>query len=337
MSFAQTAGVLGWLVRDTFRQSLESRVFWLLLGLSGLGILTCLSVGIDGPATLDRPGEHADFLPKGDREADPAMAKRDGVDIVDSHLTLGFGAFRIPLARDAFDAVRFLELLLAAGLAGTAGLLMAIIWTSGFMPAFLAPSSLTVLLVKPVPRALLFLGKFSGVLVFVLFQTTIFVAGTWLALGARTGIWDSAYLSLLPILWIQFAIFFTVSVLIASHNRGTAACVLGSVLFWLLCWGVNYGRHCVAALPELAPGVAKPGFFMRSAVEIGYWILPKPADFSIVLTDLLATRAQADPFPEFAAVKRMKRFHATASWVTSILSACVILGFAVRRFEVVDY
>ena len=39
MSPSDAVRVVAWLVRDTFRQSLESRVAWLMLGLVGLGIL----------------------------------------------------------------------------------------------------------------------------------------------------------------------------------------------------------------------------------------------------------------------------------------------------------
>ena len=42
------------LAGDTFRQSLATRTFWLVLGASGLCILLCLSVGVEG-ATAERP------------------------------------------------------------------------------------------------------------------------------------------------------------------------------------------------------------------------------------------------------------------------------------------
>ena len=49
----------------------------------------------------------------------------------------------------------------------------------------------------------------------------------------------------IPLLLLQFAIFYSFSVLLAVITRSTVACVFGSVLFWLLAWGINYG--CVMA------------------------------------------------------------------------------------------
>ena len=73
------------------------------------------------------------------------------------------------------------------------------------------------------------------------FQVTLFVLLTWLALGARTGVWSVTYWWCIPLLLLQFAIFYSFSALLAVVTRSTVACAFGSVLFWLLAWGINYG------------------------------------------------------------------------------------------------
>lgn len=337
MSINETLRVLAWMIRDTFRGALRTRVFWMMLGLGGVAILTCLSVSVEGGTTLARAGENPDFLPRGDRDAVPEKVKRDGVDVASGTLSLAFGAFRIPLARDANDAVRYLQLILAAGVADTLGVLLALVWTAGFLPAFLAPRSATVLLAKPVPRWLLFLGQVVGVLTFVLFQTTILIAGTWMALGVRTGVWASSYLLCIPLLLLQFAIFFSVSALIASQLRGSSACILGAVLFWALCWGMNYGRHAVVALPSLSPNAAATARPLGWVVEAGYWLLPKPADLGMIVGDALGAKPDSQVIPEFATVRKLHRFHPTAAILTSVLSATLLLGCALQRFESADY
>ena len=125
------------------------------------------------------------------------------------------------------------------------GLLLALVWTAGFVPTFLEPSAASVLLAKPVARWQLLLGKYFGVLTFVGFQVVLFVVLTWLALGVRTHVWNMTYWWCIPLLLLQFAIFYSFSVLLAVITRSTVACVFGSVLFWLLAWGINYG--CVMA------------------------------------------------------------------------------------------
>ena len=337
MTTLDATRVVGWLVRDTFRRARESWVFWMMLALSGVVVLTCLSVSVNGAAALARPGENPDFLPRGDRDAVPHKMAGQGVDTPSGDLSLAFGAFRVPLTRDAREAVRFLQVVLAAGIADSAGLLLALVWTAGFLPSFLAPRAATLLLAKPVPRRLLFLGKCVGVLAFVAFQATVLVGGTWLALGVRTGIWGGAYWLCLPLLLLQFVIFFSVSALIAAHSRGTAACVLGTLLFWLLCWGMNYGRHAVVSLPLLAPEVAATAPRLGWASEVGYWALPKPADLGMILSDAIGGPNQPAALPEFAAVRTLHRFHPVAAVVTSLAAAAVIFAAAVRKFELTDY
>ena len=80
-----------------------------------------------------------------------------------------------------------------------------------------------------------------GVLVFVGCQLALFVGLTWLALGARTGIWRPTYLWCLPLIWLQFAIFYSFSILAAVMTRSAVACAFGSLLFWLLAWATNCG------------------------------------------------------------------------------------------------
>src|SRR5262249_8474383 len=128
-----------WMFRDTLRQALASGLFWLMLAVSVLCILFCVSVGIRGePPSLNRPGELREFVPRSDPlAAESEKAAQWAVDIVQGELTLGFGAFRIPLGRDAEDAVHVLQLLLAGFVADAFGILLALVWTAGFLPTFL--------------------------------------------------------------------------------------------------------------------------------------------------------------------------------------------------------
>ncbi|SIO31589.1 hypothetical protein SAMN05444166_3728 [Singulisphaera sp. GP187] len=337
MSRYATLRVLAWLVRDTFRQSLDSRVFGMMLTLSGLGILTCLSISVQGGAPLHRPDERPDFLPRTASSAERTLAPRDGVDIANGSMSLAFGAFRIPLGRDAQDAIQFIQLVLATAAADTVGLLMALVWTAGFLPAFLAPGAVTVLLAKPVPRSLLLLGKYIGVITFVAFQAVVFFLGTWTALGVRTGIWDASYLWGIPLLVHQFALFYSVSTLIAACRKRTVACLFGSLLFWFLCWGTNYGRHAVVALPELNREIAPLSPWLRGSVEVSYWVLPKPADLSLILSHAIDAERHFATVPEFETVRRIHRFHPVLSVLSSLATACLILAAAARKFATTDY
>lgn len=319
------------LLWDTFRQARASGIFWLMLAVSGVCIAVCLSMRVKGAEDLG--GEDASgFVPR-TMPVDPTQAQMSGVTQVRGQLLIGFGAVRVDLGRDAHDAVRHVQLILAGVVADTAGILLLLVWTAGFLPAFLEPSAAAVLLAKPFPRWGLLLGKYLGVLAFVLFQAMVFVIGTWAALGIGTGIWDPIYLMCVPLLLVHFAIFFSVSTLLAVTTRSTIVCVFGSILFWLLCWGMNYGRHMVVGLPDLHEAASG----MRFLVELGYWILPKPADLGLLLFDALQAHNYFSTAVEFEAVKNQGAFSPVLSVAASLGFTVAVLALACYEFQTTDY
>lgn len=337
MNPAGTWRALGWMIRDTFRQSLAYRVFWILLATSLLCTLVCSSVRIEGAKNLALDGENADFLPQDDPEAVDAEAlRKSGVAVISGQVTLGWGLIQVPLARDARSAVHFLELVLGAGVAGTLGLLLTLVWTAGFLPGFLDPRAISVLLAKPGGRAGLLVGKYVGVLTFVLFHATLLVSGTWLALGARTGIWDWPYLWSIPLLLLQFAVFFSFSVLLAVCTRSTVTCVFGSILFWCLSWGMNFGHHamlCAGYDQEVRPFSSK----LEDLAGLCYWVLPKPADVSILVYDALDAGASFGRPAILTNVIDHGDFHPLWSVIASLAFACFVLVASARHFRATDY
>lgn len=328
MNLSSTIFVLRWLVRDTFRQSRSTGIYWFMLGVSTICIVVCLSMGVSNLPFKDP--ESGGRLPAGDKETtknDPA------VDVIDGEITFGFGAIRIHSSQYRDDAVRFVQWTLSGLVADTLGVLLALIWTAGFLPSFVNPSTAAVLLAKPIPRWTLLFGKVLGVLVFVTFQVFIFIGGTWLALGVSTGYWDAKYLVSLPLLLIHFGVFFSFSTLLAIGTRSTVTCVFGTLLFWIICWGMNFGHHAVATQPlydQLSP-------LMRGMLDAGYWILPKPADFGVILLESLeATDAYGTSFD-------VNALSARGLWLPrlAILSSCVFAGLmlfaAAREWVTMDY
>jgi hypothetical protein len=320
------------LIKDTFRQSMAAGICWLLMAVSTICIVACLSVTVTGPRSLAAPGENANFLPRFDRDAQNShKLQTSGVAVADGTLSLAFGTVRVAVARDVPAAVHFLQLVLAAGVADTLGLLLTLIWTAGFLPGFLAPQAVAVLLAKPVPRWTLLAGKYIGVLAFVLAQAAYFVGGTWLALGLRTGVWDPTYLLCIPLLLLQFAVFFGFSLLLAVCSRSTVVCVTGSIAFWGICWAINFGRHAVMA----ASAVAGCGKFSALAVrmtDIAYWIMPKPVDLGCLSFDALGAQTHFRPVLEHCGGLSLG-----LSVLTSLAFTVYLLIAAERQFAKMDY
>jgi ABC-type transport system involved in multi-copper enzyme maturation permease subunit len=329
MNLPSTFFWLRCIIRETFRQALAARTFWLMLTVSAVCMVLCVSIAIDEGPPLHRPGEieliGADDQPLTGPNPHPGT------------MTLAFGLIRLPLPRDADNQVRFLETLLAFWVAGTLGTLATLIWTAGFLPAFLEPSAAAVLLAKPVPRWVLLAGKCLGVLAFVAFQEAVFFGGTWLALGLRAGSWPGAYLLCIPLFLIHFAVIYSFSALMAVCTRSTVAAIFGGILFWFCCFAMNYGRHAVVALPYLQPQTPFSAE-IQALTEVGYWILPKPGDMLIVLDQTLVASDQFEVLPKFVReVVNRQAVQLEMSLLASLVFSAGLLAVAAWQFRTTDY
>jgi hypothetical protein len=272
-----------WLIADTFRQSLWSGVFWLMLASSGLCILVGLGIG---------------FTRLGDSET----------------------------------SVRSVEFAVAGLGANTIGLLLALIFAAGFIPAFSEPNAALILLAKPIPRWVMFSGKFLGVAIFFSLHAIIFVLGTWIAFGLSTGYWPASYFISLPTLILNFLAFYSFSALLAVMTRNTVACVLGSMAFWFLCAMMNVGRHALIAYDFEQFSTAA-----RFLSDAGYWIFPKPADAVAILYDALNSQPLATRFEDFGRLQSAGAFHPVLSLASSLIFPLLVVPLAAYELETIDY
>jgi len=319
-----------WMVRDTFRQSLATRLFWVMLGLTALCTLFCLSISVTGDAPREKhPDELPLYVPKSQATPD---VKAEGIRVAGGSVSLGFGLFQFDVTKNRTDSVKLIQLWLAGILADTAGVLLALLWTAGFLPGFLEPHAVTVLLAKPAPRWSILAGKYAGVVLFVALQSVLFVAGTWFALGLATGVWDGAYWFAAPLLVMNFAIFYAFSAMLAVVTRSAVVSVFGTLLFWILCWAMNFTHHRVVGFD--VPGLTPMAAFL---IEAGYWILPKPLDLSGIFFESMRAGGYSTPVPELRAVQEKGAFHPELSVVASLLFAVGLLGLAAYEFRTMDY
>jgi hypothetical protein len=332
MTLPATYFSIRWLIRDTLRQARASGVSWAMLVVTVVCTAFGLSVGLHGdpPLTPLRPWEDRNLLPT--KEAAKHSPKDlEGIDVPGGELSFLFGTFRVRLSRPRDETVHFLQALLAGGLADTAGVLLVLVWTAGFLPSFLDPDAASVLLAKPVPRWTVLAGKFFGVLTFVAAQASLFVAATWLALGVSTGVWDVRYFACVPVLLVHVACFYCVSVFLAVVTRSTVASVLGTLAVWLLCMAVNYARH--AAVATGGDGAA----FGAHLLDSVYWLLPKPADMGVLLIDVLQANSFFSQSPAFRTALDQGALDPALSVLTSCLVPAVALMSAARRLTQAEY
>lgn len=314
-----------WLVRDTFRQARATGLTATALAVTAVVTAVCLTVSVRGdPAPIPtRDWEERVLLPRAEAQKNPP-ADLEGVDVPGGELGLLWGAFRIPLTRSRVEAVRFLQAVLAGGVADTAGVLLALVWTAGFLPTFFEPATATVLIAKPFSRTAVLAGKVFAVLTFVGVQALIFAAAVWLALGLRTGVWDGRMFATVPLLLLHFGCFYAVSVLLAVVTRSAVVSVLGTMEVWFGCWWVNFARH--AAFDHAGP-----------LLNAGYWLLPKPADFGTILLRALGAQDAFAQAPAVATALGQGALHPELSLLTACLFPATALALAAWRFERAEY
>jgi ABC-type transport system involved in multi-copper enzyme maturation permease subunit len=308
------------LVRDTFRQARASGVTAALAAASAVSVLFCLSVAVHGDP-LPTPGESweaPNILPATEAAKHSATAL-EGVDVPGGEMTLLFGTIRVPLKRARATEVRFVELILAGGVADTLGVLLALVWTAGFLPSFLDVTTASVVFAKPAARWAIFAGRFVAVVILVAAQALLFIVGVWAALGIRAGVWDVRVFAALPVLVIHFGCFYAVSAALAVFTRSTAATVVGTILTWTACWAVNYARQ-----------TASPGL----PLDIAYWLLPKPADFGLFLVDVLGA---GNYFGGTSINRAAANLNPEAAILTSFALPLAAMAFALWRLKRLAY
>lgn len=356
-----------WMVRDTLRQSVHTKLFWVMAAVTTVATVFCLSVDVRGDASparlpyevpsivtkrqvydigwewLTRDKQVTGELPVPGQPGGEPLRKQawdrgmkeveiSGARVIDGDVTLGFGAVTAPLGRSREDAVRMIQLWLVTVVADNAGVLLALLWTAGFLPTFLEPQSATVLLAKPIPRWAILLGKYVGVVLFVSLYGAVFIGATWTALGVKTGVWFAAYWLAVPLLAVHFGVFYAVSTFLAVWTRSTVACAFGTLLFWVVCWAVNF-THFKLGGPT-ADGLAAGSHML---LDVGYWVLPKPLDLSGVFHTAMQAEGFGGRVPELVRAEEAGRFHPGLSASASAGFAAVTIAAASYELEMTDY
>ena len=189
------------LLLDSYRELNAKRLFWVVLGLTGLVVVLFASIGVDaGVVTL--VGWHTSFkLPF----LTPERLYKS--------LFVNFG-------------IGFWLSWLASGLA--------LVSTAGTIPDLLAGGSVDLYLSKPIGRTRLFLTKVAGGLLFVALQVAVFCVGCFAVFRLRGGIWLPGLFVAIPLVVLMFSYLFAVCVLIGVLTRSTITALLLTLLFWFV-------------------------------------------------------------------------------------------------------
>lgn len=254
------------IIIDSIRESLDRKIFWVLVVLTLMVGLAMLSVGFEGDQI------HFFF----------------GIWTMDS-------GFYDPLSDLGPSRLAGLVVyLLLSRMLGSIGMVLMIVATAGVFPSLMAGGSIDSLLAKPIGRPRLFAYKYLATMVFVLLQATIFVGATFLVMGLRWGVWRPGYLLSVPLAVLLFSYLYCVSVLVAVKTRSTVAAILVSIGAWV-CFAMFHNLPLVFdTFPSL-----KEHRLIYNTVRVVHWIPPKTGDFRYLAARLAGTGPSVDAFPPF--------------------------------------
>lgn len=247
--------------------------------------------------------------------------EKSGIPLIKGEIRLLFGAVKVPWIKFRESAVRYFESMLVFLTSDAAGVLFALIWTAGFIPEFLQGFWWSMFKLRPLSTGFMLLAKTLSVLLVLSLHGAILIGGTWLALGISTQIWNGLFLWSFMILVLQFACFYPASVFLGTWSRSTLVAIVGSIAFWAICWMVNH-----AHIENLSASDQKSASALAShLIDIAYWILPKPIDFSIFMSAALGTIKEFPPPTPWLNAWENGNIQAFFSILTSLISSGVVL------------
>lgn len=233
------------LLVDSFRESRDRKIFRLMLGISLLSAASMACVGFE-------PGK----------------------------VTIMFGAWEFDT--EFFTSDHGLQEDLIASIVvdgimdtilGQIGMILVIIATAGFFPAWMDRGAIDIVVSKPLRRWQLFLGRYLAAMGFILFHATVFVVLTFLVVGFRWGVWIPGYLLAIPLVVLLFSYLYCISVLAAVLFRSTVSAVLLTLIAWVGFTGVQTLDDAFTMFPEWQEYTTA----YRGA-QLARWIVPKTQD-----------------------------------------------------------
>jgi ABC-type transport system involved in multi-copper enzyme maturation permease subunit len=188
--------------------------------------------------------------------------------------TFLFGVWSARIPFSVAIILAFMEYLVATWIAGIFGVILAVIFTAGFVPGMLQKGTLDLVLAKPVRRPLVLLTKYFGGLFYVLIPATVLIGGCWLVISWRSGYFNYGFLMSIVVLVTVFAVLYSFAVLIGVLTRSTIATILLTVGLWFFSWlvakgNIVFNRGILDAPPAVGKAFEKTRLFLPRTTEWG--------------------------------------------------------------------
>lgn len=207
-----------------------------------------------------------------------------------------------------------IETILVISVGAWVTILISIVMTAFFIPNMIRKGTVDMLIVKPVRRTTLLLYKYVGGLLFIFLNTVIVVAGVWLALSVRSGVWAPSFLLAIPVITFFFAILYSVSTLFGVLSGSPIVSILVTCGAWFLLWVVGL-VHTIFGVVEKQAEVQ----VRRNASEIAGTLVGAGAEPGVTAWSGVAMVLAETNRPEARWRKEPNRFADVVAWVHYVL------------------
>ncbi len=167
------------------------------------------------------------------------------------------------------------------------GLFLSIFSASNFIPNMLEKGNIEFLLSKPISKAEIILGKFSGVSLMVFANIAYAIAGFWVLMGVKFGIWDANILLAIFTITFAFCLLYSLIILTGIITKSSLSAMMISYLIFIVFSPLLGAREKLALLIG--------GKLTKSILDFLYYVTPQTHDLSNI-TEKLATGQQITNF-----------------------------------------
>jgi len=174
-----------------------------------------------------------------------------------------------------------LELLIVSPLSGLC-LLLAIFSSASFVPVMLEKGNIDLLISKPVSRSQLLWGKFWGGILVVFLNIAYLVIGAWLIISIKFSNWDFSFLLIIFSITFTFAVLYSLIIFFGVLTKGQTLSMMVAYFIFLILSPIFTAGHS-----EL--NIFVQSKFVKSLIDIGYYIIPKTSELIGKITIQLAT------------------------------------------------
>jgi ABC-type transport system involved in multi-copper enzyme maturation permease subunit len=189
-----------------------------------------------------------------------------------------------------------------------------LISVSSFIPSMIEKGNIDLLLSKPISRANIILGKFSGGVILIFLSLVYLIGFVWLILSAKSGYWHIPFLYSIFWLTLSFAVVYSVVILLGLTTKSS---ILTIIITLFLVFVIT---PFLAVREETVFTLINNEVF-KFIINFFYYVLPKPSDINTICANIIL----GEPIKSYQPL------------ITSLLFMVTMLFVSILYFRKRDY